>query len=75
MELTVVLNLPDELYSELVTASRIAHCSPTQFAVESVHSTLASRRLPRVEVGSHGPRISAVDADGPGYRVNVEDTY
>ncbi len=48
MTLDFALTLPDELYRELIEAAKDCQCSPKQFAEESLHSVLASRRLPRI---------------------------
>jgi hypothetical protein len=56
VELNFSLTLPDSLYAELIEG---CSCSPKQFAAESLESELASRRLPGVTPGSHGPHIRA----------------
>jgi hypothetical protein len=61
MELTVKLKLPTEMNLELLRACRESNCSPKQFAAEALEVVLASRRLPHVAPGSHGPRIDVVD--------------
>jgi hypothetical protein len=55
----VTISLRDELFNELVRASREASAdltfSPQQFAAECVESILASRRLPRMAQSRFGP--------------------
>jgi hypothetical protein len=69
VELNFSLSLPDSLYEELIAGCQECSCSPKQFAAESLESVLASRRLPRVTPGSHGPHVRAgkteeVEPDG-----------
>lgn len=71
MELNFSLTLTEELYRELIDGCRDCNCSPKQFAAESLESTLASRRLPKVEAGRCGPRFGA-----PTEReIELEDGY
>jgi len=60
------LELGAEMMNELTEAARDCQLTPRQFAIESLESVLASRRLPRVECGSHGAFTS-------GWRGDVED--
>jgi hypothetical protein len=41
---------PDAMLNELVNAAQERHCSPRVFAEETLHSALATRRLPRTAV-------------------------
>jgi hypothetical protein len=83
VELTFTLS--QTLFSELVDACKESQCSPRQFAGECVEAILAERRLPRVEIGSHGAwtsgtrgtRSTAVEeqeeAEPEGYSVRLPD--
>jgi predicted RNA-binding protein associated with RNAse of E/G family len=55
MELTLV----DAMMRELMEAARDCQLTPRQFAIESLESVLASRRLPKVYVPAltQGPRM------------------
>jgi hypothetical protein len=57
VEFNFSVSLPDVLAQELLEAARECRCSPKIFAAQSVESVLASRRLPKVTPGVHGPRI------------------
>ncbi len=48
MKLVFDLNLPEELYRELIAGCQECECSPKVFAAQSIESVLASRRLPNV---------------------------
>jgi hypothetical protein len=64
-----------KLSLSLVDAARECQCSPKIFAAESLEIVLASRRLPRVPTGTHGPRIGALvveDGEPEGYPVHLE---
>lgn len=63
MTLDFTVTLTDELYRELIEATKECQCSPKQFAAESLESVLASRRLPKVKLGKHGARIGRPEAD------------
>ncbi len=70
----VTFSLPDELYSdlqELAAATREHGYGPAQFAGDVVAAELASRRLSRVTLGSHGARIGIPEADAEpeGHRI------
>jgi len=54
MLLVFEVDMPDALFDELVADSRACACSYKQWAREAVLSTLAARRLPHVEMGTHG---------------------
>ena len=74
MEFVFSMTIPDTLYQELIEAARESRCSPKIFAAQSVESVLASRRLPRVAQGSHGPRIGGrevEEAEPDGYRLSL----
>lgn len=66
MELKFSLKLPTAMNLELLRACRESNCTPKQFAAEVIESALASRRLPNVAIGTHGPRVLSVDP------INVE---
>jgi len=73
MRVTLNLDLPDALEHELQSAARTSGIPATTWAAQAIESELASRRLPRVHCGSHGPRIgmqeSEADAEPEGYRI------
>lgn len=74
MELNFSLSLPDALFQELVDAALECRCSPKIFAAQSLESALASRRLPKVALGAHGPRIATAEveeAEPEGYPVHL----
>jgi hypothetical protein len=60
----VLIRIPSVLYKELAavahSAARTAggNYTPELWATEVLTSELASRRLPRVPEGSHGPRVT-----------------
>jgi hypothetical protein len=54
MRLDLSLDLPALLLDELDEAANACHLTARQFVEESVHSVLASRRLPRIEPGRCG---------------------
>jgi len=54
------MKLPELLYQELLDACTERACHRTVFAAEAVEVLLAARRLPRVEVGSHGAFTSGM---------------
>ena len=60
LEFSLVLNEP--LYAELIRGCREAQCSPRQFVAEALESVLASRRLPSVAIGTHGPRVGSAES-------------
>jgi len=62
--LTFDLDLPQELYADLITDCTNCSCSPKQWAAEAVEAAIASRRLPKVEVGTHGAFTSGWRGDG-----------
>jgi hypothetical protein len=62
----ITIHLQEELYNELEAASAVVRelgFGPEAWAQEAIESALASRRLPRVPVGSHGPRIGEAESD------------
>jgi hypothetical protein len=57
----ITVNLSNTLYSELLDASARVNehgFGPASWAQEAIEAALASRRLPKIEAGSHGPRIA-----------------
>ena len=60
VRLTFDIELPELLYRELIENCRDASCHPKVFAAEALESVLASRRLPKVEMGQHGARLAPV---------------
>jgi hypothetical protein len=66
MRVTLDLDLPTSLHGELLAAAKEARCNPEVFAGECLESVLATRRLPRVALGAHGPRIGTreIEPDG-----------
>jgi hypothetical protein len=77
VEFSFSLNLPAALVQELEGVARTSRCSPTIFAAESLENVLASRRLPRVTPGAHGPRVGGqvedLDSEQEAYRVHLEN--
>lgn len=63
MRVTLNLDLPAALHGELLEAAKEAKCNPEVFAGECVESVLATRRLPHVRTGAHGPRIGSVEIE------------
>jgi hypothetical protein len=70
----ITLVLPEELFSELQSASTDIHeqgFTPERWAQEAVESVLASRRLPRVQssaqCGRHNGASVARDAERESY--------
>jgi hypothetical protein len=65
--------LPDALYTELEAASasvREHGFTPESWAQEAVESALATRRLPKVPLGSHGARLKdETEPSGENYHV------
>lgn len=59
MRVTLDIDLPMPLYTELAEASKEARIHPELFAAECVEATLAARRLPYVRPAVHGARILA----------------
>jgi hypothetical protein len=56
--LSFEVELNESLHRELVERCQLCRCSPKQYAAESLEVTLAGIRLPRVELGAHGPQLS-----------------
>jgi hypothetical protein len=56
----LIVSLPEEMLEELRLAARERGCPPHQFAIETLESVLASRRLPRAYVSprTKGPRMT-----------------
>ena len=63
MRVTLNLDLPAALHGELLEAAQEARCDLEVFAGECVESVLATRRLPRVRRGAHGPRIATAEIE------------
>lgn len=66
------ISLPDALFRELETASaqvREHGFGPAEWAAEIIEAEMASRRLPGVRLGTHGPRI-AVETEPEGFPVH-----
>jgi hypothetical protein len=62
----IMIVIPDCMYSELEEASsatRELGYGPEHWASDVVVSELAARRLPRVVLGNHGPRIGAKEVE------------
>ncbi len=62
----ITLTLPDALFTELEAASagvREHGFTPETWAQEAVESALATRRLPKVPLGSHGPHARRIEED------------
>lgn len=53
----LIVDLPEVMLDELRLAARDRGCSPRQFAIETLESAIASRRLSKVDVGTHGPQM------------------
>jgi hypothetical protein len=47
----LIVDLPEAMLDELRLAARERSCSPRQFAIETLESAIASRRLPKIEDG------------------------
>lgn len=60
MQLDFSLTLPEALYQELIADCRACEVSPKQYAAEALESVIASRRLPKVEMGTHGAFTSGM---------------
>jgi hypothetical protein len=58
VRLILDLDLPAPLHGELLAAAKEAQVNPELFAAECVEATLASRRLPLVQSGVLGARIT-----------------
>jgi hypothetical protein len=71
VELNLTLTLPDALYNELLDGCREASCHPKIFAAEALQSVLASRRLPKVEMGRYGARMRGTSG-GTGHEDETE---
>jgi hypothetical protein len=74
----ITLTLPDALYTELEAASasvREHGFTPETWAQEAVESALATRRLPGVQLGGHGPhkRRAVADAEPEYYPVRFPE--
>jgi hypothetical protein len=68
----ITISLPDALFAELqsaANATEVRGYGPAHWAGDLVASELASRRLPSVSMGSHGPRIMATETEPDGHRV------
>lgn len=65
--------LPTTLYTELCEVSAAMDepgYGPSHYAADVLASELASRRLPRIALGSHGPRMNTkADIEPQIYRV------
>jgi hypothetical protein len=66
VELSFSLTLPEALYQDLIEDCRNRSCSPKQFAAEALEAAIATKRLPHVVEGSHGPFSS-------GWKAKVEE--
>jgi hypothetical protein len=56
----LIVNLPEVMLDELRLAAQERRCTPHQFAIETLESAIASRRLPKVEMGTHGAFTSGM---------------
>jgi hypothetical protein len=63
MRVTLELDLPITLHTEMLEAAKEARCNPAVFAGECLESVLASRRLRRVRPGAHGARIGTPEIE------------
>jgi hypothetical protein len=52
------LTFADEMFHELIEAARERHCSPRQFAVETLEAALADRRILKVPPAPYGARMT-----------------
>jgi hypothetical protein len=58
MRMTLDLDLPNPLFSELEQAARDCKIEPSLFAAEAIECVIAGRRLKNVKRGAHGARIA-----------------
>jgi hypothetical protein len=73
---TLDLELPDALESELQMAAKTSGIPAHAWAAQALKAELASRRLPRVTIAPHGARIGTreiVDAEPVGYPIHFPD--
>lgn len=57
MRVTLDMELPDALESELQMAAKTSGIPAHAWAAQALEAELASRRLPRVAIAPHGARI------------------
>jgi hypothetical protein len=72
VRVTLDLELPDALESELQMAAKTSGIPAHAWAAQALEAELASRRLPRVAIAPHGARIGAreiEEVEPVGYRV------
>jgi hypothetical protein len=60
MKLDFSLTLPEALYAQLIEDCQSCEVSPKQYAAEALETVLASRRLPKVELGRNGAFTSGM---------------
>ncbi len=62
MKLDFSVILPEALYAQLIEDCQRCEVSPKQYAAEALESVIASRRLPKVGAGTHGPLMRGTRA-------------
>ena len=72
MRVTLELELPDALQDELQKAAKTSGITAPAWAALAIEAELATRRLPRVALGAHGPRIGGREIEPEGYAVRLE---
>jgi hypothetical protein len=59
----LIVDLPEAMLDELRLAARERSCSPRQFAIETLESAIASRRLPKIEAQRKTPAYTETDVN------------
>jgi hypothetical protein len=74
VRVTLNLDIPDALESELQMAAKTSGIPADAWAAQALEAELASRRLPRMAIAPHGARIGTrvEEAEPEGYPVHLE---